>query len=888
MTPTDLAKYREDLYSTTPLFGKGKRRKAVEELTRDGSAGTVRAMAEGVTRSDDLQTRTGLIEGLRSQTSQEAIDTVCAVWWETRNDEIAALLRERKWLPEDSMERRVKIALMTDQANLLTKGGPDIIEPLIEACDDNNETIATHARKLLSRLKNPKAVNALCKEWERTRDEKLEQAIQQGKYISEDSLDSYVLTSLKSGDRSSLANEDPAIIDSVMKACEDKDPDIASQAQSLLSELKNPEAVDDLCARWAKTRDERLGAAIEKGRYVVTEDSDVNVLTSLKTNQLDQIQKSGGKEEVATLLGTVNDSDRELARRAGRALLSLESDEARNELCHQFIHNHNEVAGKSAVTSGVVPTEKFDQGLFYFLTGQWARFERVDPGHKMLVEAYRSSDDRLRQRINVQIQAAQQQGYMKTDTVDEIGGVEEMSDWEWEQKLKQLVKQKRWGEMWKLASQARSRWSAALIRELSQAEWTPDSEEDAESLAKLGEIASGMKDSGDSAEPDIVATLEGHTNTIVCLAFTPDGKQVVTGGRDNTVRVWKTAGGECLHTFTDHTDEVRALITTQIKETTVMVSTGWDTMVHVYDLTIGKHLGSLTSDDDLPIQCMALSPNGRYIATGSWDAAVQLWDLQTLKPVGTLTGQTAPITGVAFSHDGQVLIAGSEDKTVRMWDMTNGRPIHTFEGHERKIDCVAVSPDSQQLISGSQDTTVRLWNRNIKLAPRTLRGHSAPITALSVQPQGNVVASGSADAVVQLWSLPHGLRSASIGAHAGGITCVGWHPDGRIFGSGSQDTTVRIWGMPTGHPIYTLQGHTDAITCLEFSPDGKLVASASEDKTVQLWALETVKLGQTPIDKIESKDLNWIEGALEDPNISKDNRKLLAFIATWLYQRQRK
>lgn len=298
--------------------------------------------------------------------------------------------------------------------------------------------------------------------------------------------------------------------------------------------------------------------------------------------------------------------------------------------------------------------------------------------------------------------------------------------------------------------------------------------------------------------------LTGHEDGIWSVACSPDGKHVVTGSLDHTLRLWDRASGREVKCFTGHTEGVT---------------------------------------------CVAFSQNGRRLLSGSLDNTLRLWDIATGQTLVQLKGHEEGVTCTAISLDGSQILSGSFDRTLRLWDAATGRELAILAHAAEVIWSVAFASDGRHALSAGggrsaeeptrgSDFDVKLWDLAERRELHRFVGHTAAVRGITFTPDGGTAISGGVDRSVRIWDVATGRQLRSMDGHTDWVRAVAVSPDGKFIASGSDDESARLWRLSDGAEVGVLHGHDWSVTSVAFLPDGREIVTGSDDMTALIRLFE--------------------------------------------------
>jgi WD40 repeat protein len=378
-----------------------------------------------------------------------------------------------------------------------------------------------------------------------------------------------------------------------------------------------------------------------------------------------------------------------------------------------------------------------------------------------------------------------------------------------------------------------------------------------DTLARIWNVSTG----------DLAGIINGHRSGVQSVTFSPDGRSVVTTGRDGKVLVSRSSDGLLQTALLGQ----RGLVphASFSPDGRRVITAGDDGFARIWDADVdiagagrpgrSRNLGSHV----LPVTAVAYSPNGKLVLSAGGDGTARLW-----RPDGTALKleHGAAVTSASFSKNGAFVITGGEDGTARVWRTADGALVAVFP-HGAPVNAARLSPDGKIAVTAGRDGSTRLWALRGKKLLRTLP-HDTAINDARFDRSGRRLVTGSADGTAAVWRVSDGQLLAALKGHADAVVAVAFSPDGRHVATASADWTARIWNPQTGASEHLLALHTAALTALAFSPNGRQLATSSLDRDVRVWnvssgaqlALLRLHAGGV-LDVAYSADGRWIASA---------------------------
>lgn len=321
--------------------------------------------------------------------------------------------------------------------------------------------------------------------------------------------------------------------------------------------------------------------------------------------------------------------------------------------------------------------------------------------------------------------------------------------------------------------------------------------------------------------PPLLAAYKYPVN-VNALVFTPDSKKVVVGGY-HELTVWDAASGKLEKRI--HTRAERAYGLVFLPDGKLAVAggrPGQEGDVRIYNINAGKptmvggvptidgvndktvFLHELVQTDDA-VLALALSPDGKKLASAGTDRLLRIWDLPTGKLEHTIENHADWVFGLSFAPDGKHLATASRDKTAKVWDLSAKESMLTFPDHQNSVYSVAITGDGKFGLSCGEDNQVRQWqatddNKQIGKQIKVVGSHGKPVFRMAQHhdPKAPIIATCSADATVKLWNPVAGTALKTLSGHTDWVYAVAISPNGQLVAGGAWNGEVRVWKVADG------------------------------------------------------------------------------------------
>ena len=314
----------------------------------------------------------------------------------------------------------------------------------------------------------------------------------------------------------------------------------------------------------------------------------------------------------------------------------------------------------------------------------------------------------------------------------------------------------------------------------------------------------------------LIQTLEGHSDSVEVLAFSPDGKLLASSSNDAVIKIWDVNSGDLVKTLEGHSDSVEVLAFSP--DGKFLVSGSNDKTIKIWDVNNGKVVKTLEGLSF--VRSVVFLPDERLLAVNERGETIEIWDVYSSKVIKTLDGHSDYLSSIVFSPDGKLLACGSWYKNIKIWDVNNGNLVGTFDKDETFINSLAFSPDGKFLAAGTHEGIIRYPDS----------------TGLSKIPAGDAI---------YILDVDKNKIVKTLEEYANSVISIAFSPDGEFLASvvyihDYEHCTYRItiWNINSEESIKIYERDIN-FKSLVFSPDGKFLAAGSYSGTIKIWKVRT-------------------------------------------------
>lgn len=834
---------------------------AFSTLERDLRAGDPHAatlLAIGLDMAQSQKLRLAIRAALEKVTQTACINALWGEAFRSRSNALLGVLLKLKQPASAPPEARAFSLLHLKRLQQLEDAPPELVMPLIQACEDHDPNIAAGARQVIGHLQKEDALDILCAHWARTRGQFLEKTILDAGYLAHNPVDVRVLTALKLNQPEQIDAGSMEVVAPLIQASRDADREIAARAGYLLRHALTGAALTEFCLRWSQTRDEQLATILMQSSLLPHQPQPLRLLCALKLGHQEIVQKCPPRN-LDILLSACRDADPAIISNARLALRNLQSPESREALCQLFIAGGDEEAGQAALEAGYLPASGDQRALFLFLNAQWQAYETLDFDQRILRAIYDTAPAELRQRLARTVQSAGRIEFLSILTgVDYRQRAARMDDAEAGMVIQMLLAGRNWEKIWLLAQELPLARSVEILRMLSSNGWAPQQPDEKglfEQLAKLAGLAM-VTSPGEitrllpPAVPLATLKVRGRVNDV---AFAPGRTELALATGSRKVVLW---------------DYQKAQVTR---------------MLVGFDHSVGQ---------------VAYLPDGQLVCAertnGPAECAVLGFDGQQYYRIGA---HSASVTALIPLSGGNLLTAG-RDRRVVLWN-AGGRYAVGESSIAEWPRCAAVSAD-ERLAALLSDRLLLLELPD--LSPLTdlpqiqnsqTRVHTSVARCGAFSPDGADLLVGQLNGEVARYLRVNSIERRQrqcLATHRDGVVGIGFRPGHPLAITASSDGELRFIDWPAGKEKSHITAPLPGLTSLEISGDGDFMATGSGENAFVLWDLRTQDLPHVmglPLAGFQPEHLAAVESLVQVKEIPAPVRNALCYLEALLQHRYR-
>lgn len=332
------------------------------------------------------------------------------------------------------------------------------------------------------------------------------------------------------------------------------------------------------------------------------------------------------------------------------------------------------------------------------------------------------------------------------------------------------------------------------------------------------------------------AVLEGHTDNVLSVKFSPDGLYIASASADRTIRLWDTMTGKQIKILMGHSDSVFSVAYSP--DGTKLASCSEDMTIRIWNVKNGSLIKTIQGLD-VASDSIEFSPNGKQIITARWDKSVHIRDSQTGELLSVLKGHTDFVSSISYSADGKYIATGSHDNTICIWNSQNALLLRVLKGHTDEVLSVSFSPSGKYLVSGSRDNTIRIWDGKTGDMLHILEGHLLPVRSVQFSWDERIIISASDDHSIRIWDTISGQQLRVLEKHTNEINSIAICKQNNRIVSSSLDNTIRIWDTLMNIGRRTFMNQYNGGNIIDICPKRMLLITISPDNTVIVLNIKT-------------------------------------------------